>query len=252
MPVFNERDSFERTVENVLSKQIDGLDKELIIVESNSSDGTRELVERYRDHPGVTVIMQDRPRGKGNAVRAALAAASGDIVLIQDADEEYDVQDYDALVRPLLRYQRAFVLGSRHSGDWKIRKFSDQTGVADFVNVGHHLFLFLLNSLYGQRLRDPFTMYKVFWRDCLTDVMLECDRFDFDFELVIKLVRKGYRPLEIPVNYQARSFKDGKKVTMFRDPMTWLRALARYRFGSIYIDAVRSEHDIASREQRPT
>ena len=78
------------------------------------------------------------------------------------------------------------------------------------------------------------TRYKVFWRDCISDVAFECDRFDFDFELVIKLIRKGYRPLEIPVNYQARSFSEGKKVSLVRDPITWIRALLRFRFGSIY------------------
>ena len=92
----------------------------------------------------------------------------------------------------------------------------------------------MFNVLYGQRLRDPFTMYKVFWRDCLHGLDLECNRFDFDFELVIKLIRKGYRPLEIPVNYRSRSFQEGKKVSVLRDPLTWLRALLRYRFGSIY------------------
>jgi SAM-dependent methyltransferase len=239
MPVFNEKASFERTVEQVLAKQVPGVEKELIIVESNSTDGTREVVERYRDRPGVVTIFQDRPRGKGNAVRQALARASGDIILVQDADDEYDVEDYDVLIEPLLRHQRAFVLGSRHSGDWRIRKFSDDSRSAGVLNIGHMVFQFLLNALYFQRLNDPFTMYKVFRRDCIFDVAFECDRFDFDFELVIKLLRKGYRPLEIPVTYRARSFSEGKKVSMFRDPITWIRALVRYRLGSIYVDGRR-------------
>jgi hypothetical protein len=239
IPVYNERASFERTIERVLAKDLPGIDKEIVIVESNSTDGTREVVERYVGRPGVKVYFQERPRGKGNAVREGFEHVTGDIVLVQDADEEYDVEDYDALIGPLLRHQRAFVLGSRHSGDWKIRDFNDGTGLAEVFNFGHLLFLFLLNVMYGQRLRDPFTMYKVFWRDCISDVAFECDRFDFDFELVIKLLRKGYRPLEIPVNYQARSFKEGKKVSLVRDPITWIRALVRFRFGSIYRDGAR-------------
>lgn len=235
MPVFNERASFERTVEQVLAKEIPGIDKELIIVESNSTDGTREVVERYQGRPGITVVLQDRPRGKGHAVREALRRASGDIILVQDADDEYDVRDYDALVRPLLQHRRAFVLGSRHHGDWQIRRF-DGAGGAGILNIGHVVFMLLLNVLYFQRLRDPFTMYKVFRRDCVTDIAFECDRFDFDFELVIKLLRKGYRPLEIPVSYNARSYAEGKKVALFRDPITWIRALLRYRLGSIYVD----------------
>ena len=107
------------------------------------------------------------------------------------------------------------------------------------LNIGHLVFQFLLNAMYFQRLQDPFTMYKVFRRDCISDIVFECDRFDFDFELVIKLLRKGYRPLEIPVSYRARSFSEGKKVSMFRDPITWVRALVRYRIGSIYVDGRR-------------
>jgi hypothetical protein len=88
----------------------------------------------------------------------------------------------------------------------------------------------MINASLGVWLSDPFTMYKVFRRDCIAGLRLECDRFDFDWELLIKLVRRGYRPIEIPVSYHSRSFKEGKKVSLFRDPLTWMRALAKYRF----------------------
>jgi glycosyltransferase involved in cell wall biosynthesis len=178
-------------------------------------------------------VYQDRPRGKGNAVREGLRHATGHVVLIQDADLEYDIGDYDDLLAPIVQGQRAFVIGSRHSGDgsvWKIRQFNDMRLTAALFNAGHLLFLGLLNLLYRQSLRDPFSMYKVFRSDCLYGLEFECDRFDFDFELVIKLIRKGYQPSEIPVNYRARSFSEGKKVRVLRDPMTWLRALIKYRF----------------------
>ena len=234
MPVFNERATFESTLQAVLAKQLEGIDKEIIIVESRSTDGTRELVQRYDGHPGVTVILEERPRGKGAAVRTGLRRASGSIVLIQDADNEYDVDDYDALLEPLLTMRRAFVLGSRHVGSWKMRRFVDQPAATAFFNLGHILFGTALNVLYGQSIQDPFTMYKVFRRDCLHRLRFECNRFDFDFELVIKLLRKGYVPLEVPVNYASRSFKEGKKVSALRDPFTWIRALAKYRVVSIY------------------
>lgn len=234
MPVFNERATFERTLEAVLAKELDGVDKELVIVESRSTDGTRELVQRYEGQAGVRIILEDRPRGKGAAVRTGLQHATGDIVLIQDADDEYDVNDYDALIEPILSYQHAFVLGSRHTGSWKVRTFADQPAVATFFNFGHVLFRTALNVMYGQKLDDPFTMYKVLRRDCLHRLHFECNRFDFDFELVIKLLRKGYVPVEIPVNYRSRSFSEGKKVSAFRDPLTWIRALVKYRFASIY------------------
>jgi GT2 family glycosyltransferase len=236
MPVFNERATFEKTLHAVLAKECIGVDKEVVIVESGSTDGTRELVSRYEGHPGITVVFEDRPRGKGAAVRTGLARATGTIVLIQDADSEYDVNDYDALLEPIVTYRRAFVLGSRHIGSWKMRRFADQPAVSAFFNFGHVLFRAALNAIYGQNIKDPFTMYKVFRRDCLHRLKFECNRFDFDFELVIKLLRKGYVPLEVPVNYASRSFKEGKKVSAWRDPLTWIRALAKYRFASIYDD----------------
>jgi cellulose synthase/poly-beta-1,6-N-acetylglucosamine synthase-like glycosyltransferase len=233
MPVFNERRTFEPVLDRGLAKRLDGLDKEVILVESNSTDGTRDAVLRYKGQPGVTVILQGQPRGKGNAVREGLTRARGDFILIQDADDEYDVNDYDALLEPLKNGTHAFVLGSRHAAGWKIREFNDQPLLAAFFNFGHVVFLGLFNMLYGQMLTDPFTMYKVFRRDCLQNIHLECDRFDFDFELVIKLIRSGYHPAEIPVNYRARSFSEGKKVSVVRDPLTWIRALLKYRLSPI-------------------
>ena len=102
------------------------------------------------------------------------------------------------------------------------------------LNLGHTVFVLLLNVMFRQKLRDPFTMYKVFRRDCLHGLKFEANRFDFDFELVIKLIRKGYTPIEIPVNYKARSWEAGKKVRIIRDPLTWIRALVKYRFAGIY------------------
>jgi hypothetical protein len=162
-------------------------------------------------------------------VRQGLARVSGDIVIIQDADLEYDLRDYPSLIQPLLQRQAMFVLGSRHGGSWKMREFTDQQSLATYLNLGHVLFTFLLNTLFGQRLGDPFTMFKVFRSECLHGLRFENNRFDFDFELVIKLVRKGYRPLEVPVNYRSRSFAEGKKVSMWRDPASWLQALTRLR-----------------------
>jgi len=231
MPAFNEMATFEECFTAVQAKEVGDMDKEIIVVESNSRDGTRELAQRLCAGQGnVQLILQDRAAGKGNAVRAGLAAVTGDIVLIQDADLEYDVNDYDELVKPILQGRAAFVLGSRHSGSWKLRKFNDQPLVATFFNLGHLFFCASINWLYGQSLKDPFTMYKVFQTDCLHGLEFECNRFDFDFEILIKLLRKGYQPIELPVNYQARSLNEGKKVTAVRDPLTWLRALVKFRF----------------------
>lgn len=236
LPVFNESATFKTLIEQLLAKRMNNIDKEIIIVESNSTDNSRELVMNYKDRPGVKIILQDKPHGKGNAVREGLDYATGDVVLIQDADLEYDLNDYEALVEPVISFRKPFVLGARHGGNWKMRHFNDQTRLATYFNFGHVLFTGLLNLLYGQRMKDPFTMFKVFHRDCLYNLKFECDRFDFDFELVIKLIRKGYTPVEIPVNYYSRSYKEGKKVDMFRDPFTWLRASFKYRFAKITKD----------------
>jgi glycosyltransferase involved in cell wall biosynthesis len=234
VPVFNEAGTVRQTLDALLAKEVAGASIEVLIVESNSSDGSREVVLGYRDRPRVKLILEDRPRGKGHAVRAGLAAATGDIVLIQDADLEYDLADYETLLAPILAGRQAFVLGSRHGrGGWAIRKFSDQPLQAFVLNVAHWTFTLLINVSLGIWLRDPFTMYKVFRRECLRGLTFECNRFDFDWELLIKLVRKGYRPIEIPIAYRSRSFKEGKKIRIFRDPFTWLVAWAKARFGRL-------------------
>jgi len=231
LPVYNEAQTFEAALEQLLRKEMAGIEIEIIIVESNSTDGTRELVLKYRDHPRVKLVLEDAPRGKGRAVRTGLEHVTGDFVMIQDADLEYDLEDYEALLEPLLFGRAAFVLGARHGGTaWKMRQFNDQPIVAAMLNLAHWFFTALINVGFGARLKDPFTMYKVFRRDCLYGLRFECNRFDFDWEIVINFLRKGYRPLEVPVNYRSRSFAEGKKVSLFRDPITWLRVFIKLRF----------------------
>lgn len=222
VPVYNEKATFCKLMDGLLARKFPGVDREIIVVESNSKDGTREAVLSYQAHPEVKVLLQDRPMGKGNAVRAGFAEAKGDILMIQDADLEYDLDDYPSLLEPLLNWRELFVLGARHGGAWKMRQFAGQHGLSMTMNFGHVFFTALINVLYGQHMKDPFTMYKVFRRDCIHGLTFDCNRFDFDHELVIKLVLKGYTPLEIPVNYTSRSFREGKKVRLFQDPLRWL------------------------------
>jgi len=234
VPVYNERATARTLLDQLMAKAIAGVELQIVIVESNSPDGSRDVVLAYREHPRVKLILEDRPRGKGHAVRAGLAAATGDLVLIQDADLEYDLGDYEVLLAPLLAGRNAFVLGSRHGpGGWAIRKFTDQPVQAAVLNLAHWSFTFLINASLGLWLKDPFTMYKVFRRECLAGLTLECNRFDFDWELLIKLIRRGYRPVEIPITYRSRSFKEGKKIRWFYDPLTWLLAWAKSRFGPL-------------------
>lgn len=203
--VYNEAGTVGTLLERVWAQPLPEAAKEIIIVESNSTDGSRAIVAGFlARHSGesaarINVIHQDGPRGKGHAIRQGLAAATGEIVLIQDADLEYDVADYPELLRPIIDGRTAFVLGSRHMGPngWKIRKFAHGGPRAALMNVGGMLFHALFNVLFGTRLTDPTTMYKVFRADCLNELTLTCDRFDFDFELLGKLIRSGFRPLEV-------------------------------------------------------
>ncbi|HEY9714596.1 MAG TPA: glycosyltransferase family 2 protein, partial [Chroococcales cyanobacterium] len=246
MPVYNEHQTIESTLQAVLAKTIAGVDeKEIVLVESCSTDGTRELIAKYEDRPELKIIYEERPRGKGHAVRTGLAHASGQIVMIQDADSEYDINDYDELLKPLTNYEELFVLGSRHNGGFKMRTFTDRPLLSLFFNFGQVLFTTLMNTLYGQCMTDPFTMYKVMRRECLYGLKFECNRFDFDHELVIKLLLKGYKPREIPVNYTSRSYEQGKKVTIILDPLLWIKANFKFRFSSPYIKAVEERHRLA-------
>ena len=184
---------------------------------------------------------QEQARGKGNAVRAGLAVATGDFVLIQDADLEYDVADYDMLVAPLREFRRAFVLGIRHGKGghtWKVRHFTDRVMLGKWMNLGHLIFTTMFNVVYGQRLSDPFTMYKVFRRECLSGLSVGSQRLRFRLGAGRQAGAMRVRvPLELPVSYTSRSFSEGKKVTMIRDPLTWIRACLKYRFVPLKDDA---------------
>jgi hypothetical protein len=238
MPVYNERSTVREVLDGLLDKTLPGFEIEICIVESNSTDGTRDEVLRYADHPRVRLALEGKPSGKGHAVRAGLAAATGDFVLIQDADLEYDLDDYEKLLAPLSNGRAGFVLGSRHrSGErvWDVRQFADQPTAARVMNLGHLIFAWMLNVVFGQRMRDPFTMFKVFRRDAIHNVRFECNRFDFDIELVGKLIRQGYSPLEVDISYNSRSFNEGKKVSVLRDPPTWVKACLKHRFSRLHL-----------------
>ena len=233
MPVYNEHETLGESIDRVLALDLPDIAIHLFIVESNSSDGSREIALGYADHPDVTLILEDEPVGKGHAVRAGLRRANGDIILIQDADLEYSVEDYPALIAPIVSGIADFTLGSRHTPGQAMRVMPENRKIGWIVNSAHWAFTALFDIVYRVELRDPFTMYKVFRRQSVADVEFVSNRFDFDWELVAKLIRLGYKPLEVSVSYRARSFAGGKKVRFFRDPPTWLVACIRFRFSRI-------------------
>lgn len=234
LPVYNEEETIEEVLGNVLGVGLPpGVKLQLIVVESNSKDNTRKIVESYDSDPRVSIVLQDVPLGKGNAVRAGLRHVTGDVVLIQDGDLEYSVDDYRVLLERIIAGDADFVLGCRHERGRPMREFEGAKHKSAVLNVAHWTFAALFNVVYRTDLRDPFTMYKVFRTECIEGMEFVADRFDFDWELVAKLVRRGYRPIEIPITYNSRGFDQGKKVRPIRDPLTWIVALVRFRFSNV-------------------
>jgi glycosyltransferase involved in cell wall biosynthesis len=235
VPVYNEKATAPILLGKVLGVALPaGLEKEVIIVEGNSSDGTKDVVKAYETKPGVKVIYENAPRGKGAAVRAGLAQASGDFVLIQDGDLEYDVNDYGKLLEPLMSGEADVVFGSRVMTSpqaWQFRRFAGfERFYGFFVNLGGVLFTNLFNFLYGTKLSDGATMFKLFRNDQLKKIVLRSNGFDYDWEISGKLAKMGARFAERPVFYKARSRAEGKKIRFWRDGTRVLIAILRYRF----------------------
>lgn len=228
LPIFNEVNTAKAVIDTLLAKQIPGISLQLIIIESNSTDGTRNIVKQFQAHPRIKVILEETPKGKGHAARNGLKHATGDIIIFQDADLEYSIDDYPKVLQPILEHKADFVLGSRNTDRGAMRTFRSASYMATLYNLGHVIFTELLNKTLGCKMADPFTMFKVFRRTCIQGLEFECNRFDFDWELVIKLILAGYKPLEVPISYVSRDFQEGKKVRTFADPPTWIRAWWKY------------------------
>ncbi|MBR9703531.1 glycosyltransferase family 2 protein [Candidatus Woesearchaeota archaeon] len=257
MPVYNEARTFEEIFQKVLKQKVP-LKKEILIVESGSTDGTRELVMKYATGKAkrkklpdgttyqahspkkvgnikVTVFLESKARGKGHALQVGFKEVKGDIILIQDGDLEYKTSEYPKLLKPILSGKTDFVLGSRHAhgSTWKIRKMRGISLYAEIINLGHLFFTTLLNVLYDVSLTDPATMFKVFTSKSAENIHWKSNYFELDWEIVTKLIRKGYRPLEVPVYYASRTNEEGKKIRFFRDGFLVLGAIIRFRFSKI-------------------
>ncbi len=235
--IYNEEKTVLPLLKSVYTHNVKGVLKELIIIESNSTDKSRKIVSAFANNKkNIHLILQSKPNGKGNAVREGLKYAKGDIILIQDADLEYNVNDYEKLVRPIIEGKTMFVLGSRHlkdngKTDWLIRRFKGKERLhAHFMNFGGLFFHKLFNIVYGVHLTDPTTMYKVFRSDLLKKVHLEGNYFELDWEIVGKFIRLGYVPLEVPVKYVSRGNSEGKKVKFSRDVYRWIKTIFKVRF----------------------
>jgi glycosyltransferase involved in cell wall biosynthesis len=212
---------------------------EIIVVESNSKDNTKEILRGIEQELNLKLIFQDKPLGKGSAIRLGMSQMSGDVFLIYDADAEYDPADIPKLLVPIEHGETSFVLGTRHEKGRSMRVMDHHRIRPALMNFAHRFFTGLINMTFFVKLTDPFTMYKIFRSEVFSGVELTSNRFDFDWELVCKGIRLGCVPVEIPVFYKSRSFSEGKKIRFFRDPLTWILALAKFRFCSLQHSQVR-------------
>lgn len=196
--------------------------KQLILVDDGSTDGTGELLEREEAGKDDTVVLHHpRNRGKGAAIRTGLAHVGGDIVLIQDADLEYKPEELPRLLEPLIRGEAVVVYGSRFMGSVHKMRLPNL--------VANHILAWLVSFLYGQRITDEATAYKIFRREVIESVDLKCERFEFCPEVTAKVLRRGYHILESPVTFEARTPEEGKKIG-WRDFITAVRVLIQCRF----------------------
>lgn len=209
IPAYNERKTIEAILAKVQGVQLDGIEKEIIIVDDYSTDGTREWLMRSRSD--IRLVLHDRNLGKGAAIRSGFRVATGDLLLIQDADLEYDPQDYPALVAPLLAGEADAVMGSRFLRE-KLRFFRKNGDPFFSHYLGNKLIIWLTNLLYGFRATDYEGCYKAFTREVIEETPVTTNRFDFDNELICKLLRRGRRIIEVPISYHPRVYAEGKKI----------------------------------------
>jgi glycosyltransferase involved in cell wall biosynthesis len=219
VPVYNERNTVAEIVRRMRSVELP-LEREIVIVDDGSTDGTRQVLSQLADST-VHVVLHDRNQGKGAAVRTGLAQVTGDLVLIQDADLEYDPDDWPKLLAPAMKGRARVVYGSRFTGERRNMLFIHW--------VGNRFLSLITNVLYNTTLSDMETCYKLFERDVIQGIRLRSSGFDFEPEVTAKVLRQGIRIYEVPISYSGREFDEGKKIT-WQDGFAALWTLVRYRF----------------------
>jgi glycosyltransferase involved in cell wall biosynthesis len=223
MPVYNEANTIYEILKRVEAVDLCGIRKEVIIVDDASKDGTREVLDDLRKNGSHKIYFHAQNMGKGAALRTALTYASGDIIIIQDADLEYDPAEYAELLKPILEGRADVVYGSRLSGAKVARAFNF------WHFVGNKLLTLITNVLYNSILSDMETCYKVFRADVIKNIQIKSNRFDFEPEITAKVLKRKHKLYEMPISYYGRDFSEGKKIT-WRDGFAAIWALIKYRF----------------------
>jgi glycosyltransferase involved in cell wall biosynthesis len=221
VPVFNERNTLVEILRRMRAVELpDGIEREIIVIDDGSTDGTRDVLKQLGDST-VRVVMHENNKGKGAAVRTGFAHATGDYVLIQDADLEYDPDDWPRLMSPVQRGKARVVYGSRFTGERRNMLFLHW--------IGNRMLSLTTNVLYNTTLSDMETCYKLIERRLINSLDLRAERFDFEPEITAKLLKRGIRIYEVPISYTGREFDEGKKIT-WRDGFAALWTLVKYRF----------------------
>jgi glycosyltransferase involved in cell wall biosynthesis len=205
IPVYNERATLQEIIRRVLAVALP-LEIDIVLIDDCSTDGTRDLVREYEGKSGFTVLLHEVNQGKGAALQTGFAAATGDIVLVQDADLEYDPEDYPVLLGPILSGRADAVFGSRFLG-------GPHRVLYYWHSVGNRFFTLLSNMLTNLNLTDMEVCYKAFRREVIAAISLRSRRFGVEPELTAKAARLGCRIYEVPVSYAGRTYEEGKKIT---------------------------------------
>jgi glycosyltransferase involved in cell wall biosynthesis len=219
MPVYNERSTVAEVIRRMRAVELP-ITLQVIVVDDGSSDGSDKVLRAVEDST-VRVIRHDRNQGKGAAIRTGMAEARGDLLLIQDADLEYDPGDWPRLLDPIMKGKARVVYGSRFTGERK--------NMLPLHWFGHRLLSLVTNVLYSSTLSDMETCYKLFDAQVLEGITIVSNKFDFEPEITAKVLRRGHRIYEVPISYAGREFDEGKKIT-WRDGFSALKALIKFRF----------------------
>lgn len=223
MPIYNERKTLRQVVEAVRAVPVP---KEMILVDDGSTDGTRDILQELAALPGVRVVLHEQNQGKGAALKTGFQHARGDVVVIQDADLEYDPNDYPLLLAPIRSGEADVVYGSRFLVD---EREPGRERDAVYHYLGNRVLTFISNLFTGLNLTDMETCYKCFRREALDGVTIRSRRFTVEPELTAKLARRPLRIFEVPISYRGRSYGEGKKIG-WRDGVSAIWAIVKFRF----------------------
>jgi len=221
IPAHNEEATIQEVIGQVRAVDLGDDELEMVVVDDASTDSTPEKLEAFAGQPGITLMRHPVNRGKGAAIRTGLEAVTGDLVIIQDADLEYDPGDYPRLIEPIEAGRADVVYGSRFKGTRENMAFANL--------MANKILAWAATVLFVKRISDEATCYKVFKTEILKSFDLECERFEFCPEVTAKTVRGGYRLVEVPISYRGRTVEAGKKIRA-TDGLEAIWTLLRFRF----------------------